>query len=403
MDDAEAIGQNVEEKKHGEKGWKSYSFEEYAEVSSALIHFSSKTVNSNTKLSGVRITEKKAWDAPYVSVRTLMSRGVRLALDYGEGGAKTAGVYAQMRAVLNGEERAKLASAEEKNMIREEVEKAYGNYFTVGTDFVDHRLRQVLLPCERVEEGFVAVTPITSGGLCEFICGAEKGLVSRHNKKADDDGKHEEEQSGQASLRRIRQGQFGIGGSNPQNIGGLVRAMQKPLFIDAPRTAFGIREALFLYHHGLPLDFSRPGSMKDCLLDYARFRSHHGLDNESAQEGRSRLDVRQEEERLLKKLAEAVLSAGDDARGLLLECADRLPERFDVKTGRRILVAESVASSATGGLLEPELRDGTWPRRMALAIMDAAERALYLDGSRILALDVTAGSTVAAVLEAALR
>ena len=252
MDDVEAVGQNVEEKKHGEKGWKSYSFEEYAEVSSALIHFSSKTVNSNTKLSGVRITEKKAWDAPYVSVRTLMSRGVRLALDYGEGGAKTAGVYAQMRAVLNGEERAKLASAEEKNMIREEVEKAYGNYFTVGTDFVDHRLRQVLVPRNGVEGGYVSMTPVTSGGLCELLCAAGEGLVPRHNEHVAEERKSAEAQGKKAVLRRIRQGQFGIGGSNPQNIGGLVRSMQKPLFMDAPRAAFGIKEAFFLYHHGLP-------------------------------------------------------------------------------------------------------------------------------------------------------
>ena len=403
MDDVDVTERNDAQKKQKAEKWKSCPAEEYAAVASALLHFSSKTVNSNTRLAGVRLAEEKAWDAPYVSARTLMSRGVRRSLDYGEGGAKTAGVYKQIRMVLNEEEGAKQASAEEKRVIREAVEKAYGQGFATGTEFVDHRLRQVLVPRNGVEGGYVSMTPVTSGGLCELLCAAGEGLVPRHNEHVAEERKSAEAQGKKAVLRRIRQGQFGIGGSNPQNIGGLVRSMQKPLFMDAPRAAFGIKEAFFLYHHGLPLDFSRPGPMRESLLAYAGFRTRYGLDSEKGQEGRSRLAVRQEEERLLGALAESVLSAGEDARDLLWECADSLPERFDARTGRRILVAESVASQAVGGLLEPELRDATWPRRMALAVMDAVERAEFPDGVRMLVLDLTASATAASILEESFR
>ena len=90
MDDVDVTERNDAQKKQKAEKWKSCPAEEYAAVASALLHFSSKTVNSNTRLAGVRLAEEKAWDAPYVSARTLMSRGVRLSLDYGEGGAKTA-------------------------------------------------------------------------------------------------------------------------------------------------------------------------------------------------------------------------------------------------------------------------------------------------------------------------
>lgn len=35
-------------------------------------------------------------------------------------------------------------------------------------------------------------------------------------------------------LKNIKTAVFGIGGSNPQNVGSLVRSMQRPLVLDSP-------------------------------------------------------------------------------------------------------------------------------------------------------------------------
>ena len=83
-----------------EKTWKAYPPETYRNTIAELVHFSSKTVNSNAALAGVRLASDDALDAPYVSARTLMARGVSLSLDYGKGGAAVAGICKQVNAVV---------------------------------------------------------------------------------------------------------------------------------------------------------------------------------------------------------------------------------------------------------------------------------------------------------------
>ena len=88
MDEAnmEADGGLQERQAKNEKLWKAYPPETYRNTIAELVHFSSKTVNSNAALAGVRLASDDALDAPYVSARTLMARGVSLSLDYGKGG-----------------------------------------------------------------------------------------------------------------------------------------------------------------------------------------------------------------------------------------------------------------------------------------------------------------------------
>ena len=79
----EADGVPQEHASKNEKPWKAYPPETYRHAIAELVHFSSKTVNSNAALVGVRLSPDDALDAPYVSARTLMARGVSLSLDYG--------------------------------------------------------------------------------------------------------------------------------------------------------------------------------------------------------------------------------------------------------------------------------------------------------------------------------
>ena len=75
MDEAnmEADGGQQERQAKNEKLWKAYPPETYRNTIAELVHFSSKTVNSNAALAGVRLASDDALDAPYVSARTLMA------------------------------------------------------------------------------------------------------------------------------------------------------------------------------------------------------------------------------------------------------------------------------------------------------------------------------------------
>ena len=414
MDEAnmEADGGQQERQAKNEKLWKAYPPETYCNTIAELVHFSSKTVNSNAALAGVRLASDDALDAPYVSARTLMARGVSLSLDYGKGGAAVAGICKQVNAVVRGYPFAEAASSEERLAIEDAMTGACSSAFSVGVEHVDHRLRQILIPKEGAEGGYVSMTPMTAGGICELLFEKDNGLVPRHNAACEEEGKRigkpeNGEDAGNAprmKMRKLRQAQFGIGGSNPQNVGGLVRVMQRPLFVDAPRSADGLRAAFSLYYKGISIDFSLPSPLRQVLLAYADFRRRHGLDNgESATPGRTDLKAREEEEALLGNIAAAVLQRADEAREMLRDYAVMLPQEQNPETGTEALVSPVLRPIAMRGLLDPALRDSTWPRDMAWLVIGGMEHASYANGNRVMVLDVTATATVAGLLEEAFR
>ncbi len=50
---------------------------------------------------------------------------------------------------------------------------------------------------------------------------------------------------------------FGIGGANPQNVGSLVRSMQRPITVDAPQASEKVRQALAIFYNGFTIRLSR--------------------------------------------------------------------------------------------------------------------------------------------------
>ena len=419
--EADGVQQQRQAKK--EKPWKAYPPETYRDTIAELVHFSSKTVNSNAALVGVRLAADDVLDAPYVSARTLMARNVSLSLDYGKGGAAVAGICKQVNAVVRNNSFAEAASPEERAAIEHAMTEACSSAFSVGVGHVDHRLRQILIPKEGAEGGYVSMTPITAGGVCELLFEKDHGLVSCHNaayekeKKSVGNPENKEEKPAappendegagngpSIKMRKLRQAQFGIGGSNPQNVGGLVRAiMQRPLFVDAPRSAGDLRTAFSLYYKGISLDFSSPGLLRQALFAYVDFRRRYGLDDGPAMPRRTSLKAREEEEVLLKDIADIALRRADEAREMLRDYADMLPQEQNPETGTEALVSPELKPVAMRGLLDPALRDGTWPRNMAWLVIDGMGRASRANGNRMLVLDVTATATVAGLLEKAFR
>ena len=406
----EADGGRQKRQAKNEKPWKAYPPETYRDTIAELIHFSSKTVNSNAALVGVRLASDDALDAPYVSARTLMARGVSLALDYSKN-ANVAGICKQVNAVVRNTPFAKDASPEERTAIEKAMTEACSLSFSVGVEYVDHRLRQILIPKEGSGGGYVSMTPITAGGVCELLFEKDNGLVSSHNaaweevrKRA---GKPEGDENGGSAprmkIRKLRQAQFGIGGSNPQNVGGLAQAMRRPLFVDAPRSADDLRTAFSFYYKGISLDFSPSGPLGQALLAYVDFRRRYGLDDGPARPGRTTLKVRQEEEALLGNITATVLQRAEEAGELLRDYAAMLPQARNPETGDRALVSPKLRPLAMRALLDSSLREGTWPRDMAWLIIGGMERASYANGNRMLVLDMTATATVAGLLEEAFR
>lgn len=166
--------------------------------------------------------------------------------------------------------------------------------------------------------------------------------------------------------------------------------MQRPLFVDAPRSADGLRAAFSLYYKGISIDFSLSGPLRQVLLAYADFRRRHGLDNgESATPGRTDLKAREEEEALLGNIAAAVLQRADEAREMLRDYAVMLPQEQNPETGTEALVSPELRPIAMRGLLDPALRDSTWPRDMAWLVIGGMEHASYANGNRVMVLDVT--------------
>ncbi len=424
------------------KTWKTYLPEVYAGAVNDLVHFCSKTVNSNSALVGIRLSPDDALDAPYVAARTLLAREVSLELDYGKGGAAVAGICKQVNAVLRNEPLAEQASKEERTAIEEAMEQAKSSVFLCGTDYVDHRLRQILIPRKDTEGGYVAVTPITAGGICALLFGEDKGLVTLHNRACDEgaeksgkdtspvadketipgqaseqmeglvegtsgdlaEGKNEEQVT--ARKRKLRQAQFGIGGSKPQNVGGFAfqRLMQQPLFMDAPRGQNRGRKAYSVYYKGISLDFSRNAALREALAAYVAFRKRLELDKKAPSSdsyGRTHLKARQEEERLVEAIACTVLQEAEAARQLLREYADILPQETNPGTGLKAMVSPHL-KQVLRGLFDASLRYGAWPRDMAELVSNRMEQASN-SGNHVLVLDTAAKATVRGILEEAFR
>ena len=378
--------------------WKPYPPQKYREETESLVHFNSKTVNSNASLVGIRLGPNAALDLPYVSLRTLLGSGLSFPLDYAEGGASKAGIVKQINWVLADAPEAKDAGADEKKAIIEGIAAANASGYSTGKEYVDHRLRQLLIPKKDAPGGYVSMTPMTAGSICPLFFDREQGLVPHHNEaaKAEADGPR----------RKLRQAQLGIGGSNPQNIGSLVRSMQRPLLVAAPGASASTREAFALYHKGLSLDVHAPGSFREAVQLYAAFRE----DVLKAEPDKSVITLRERkrEEELVAAIGLAVLDMAAEAQELLAQHAHLLPEDEllpHLDPPRHARVSPLVRPLEIRGLLDPSLRGlcDNWSRGMARLAVAKMLMPHKGTGQSLLKLDSSARVSLEAIMEEVFR
>lgn len=390
-------------KKEEKLEWKSKTLEEYREWIPQFVHFSSKSINSNTD-TGIRIDAKQGLPGlPYVSARALIGKGKELPLDYCKGGAVVAGVCANVAKILRDDPNASLAGEEEKNFVRSEIGKIADEAYESSSEYIDHRLRQVLLPKEDQEDGYLAITPITSSGLCGLLLDSGDGIVIRHNNEVWEARKTNG--NGKLEKRLIKRAFLGIGGSNPQNVGCFARAMQRPVFLTAPRANVNQRQAFSLYYKGISIDFVKNPKLNRLLQKYIDFRKKRKLDIEANSlqfnPGRTNLDARQEEVRIVDMIAKTVLDLAEEARQCLLECQDVLPFDYN-QDGSRALCSPSVKEEIRA-LLDAGQRENQWPRKMARLTGFAMENAKLTKDQYRLVLDQSGSASLLSLLEDAFR
>lgn len=317
--------------------WKDFPHAAYEKAGADLVHHSFKTINSNIPPGGVRLTAAHALDLPYVSGRTLLAAGERLALDYVANAGQTATLVKQLHQVIEG---ATNVPDEEATRLRALLDRTMTTSHETGTDKVSIRARQVLLP--RMDGSYIAFSPAPSGGVARRF---------REGWNAHEEARQKQTEKNTPQHVRIPRAVFGLGGSNPQNVGSLVRDMQRPLVFFPPRESRHLRHALSLHFRGLTLRL--PHKDVCAFRDWhAACRTRHGGSIPTD------MDTRDEEIVYVQRIAARVLCAGEEALAVLKQHIGDLPN------GGIPLVAASVDPTIRG-LIDPALRDREWPRALA--------------------------------------
>ncbi|SCM70927.1 hypothetical protein [Desulfovibrio sp. 86] len=377
---------------------KTFSTKKYQEEIKRLVHFTAKVVNSNATAAGVRLGPEDALDMPYVSLRTLLGSGLSFPLDYAEGGASKAGIVKHIRWVLADAPEAEGVGTEEKKAIVAGIAAANASGFRTGMEYVDHRLRQLLIPKKGAAGGYVSMTPMTAGSICPLFFDHEQGLVPLHNKTA------REEPEG--TRRKLRQARFGIGGSKPLNVGYLASHMQRPLMVSVPDASIPIRQAFALYYQGLSLDVHAPGPFREAVQRYAAFREE--VLQAGSDESTVTLRERAREEELVAAIACAVLNMAVEAQKLLAQHEHLLPEDellSHLYPPRYARVSSLVRPLEIRGLLDPSVRRlcDNWPRAMARLAVSRMLMPHKGTGQSLLKLDSSARFSLEAIMEEAFR
>lgn len=322
--------------------WKTFSADAYRKVAANLVHFSAKGVNSNAESFGVRLGKEAALPLPYISARCLMRRGVTIPVDYlqNPGGGKMdmggdlvkiADVMRQIRHLQTDEHgQTPDVVAPLQVAVAAALDGAYEDQ--IGGCHVSPRLRQLLLP---KGDGYVAITPLPSGGLSQVI----NQRVQAHNEAVKAAPEPRE-------AWPLRLGGLGVGGSNPQNVGSLVRNMQTVLTFTAPTEDRATRAAFAIHFKGVS-----PIPPRRLMMLWRDWRKQAIVKNGGQLP--TDMEARQAEQTLLENIARAILRQGEKARRRLEAHSDILGDA---------LLSDELQDELLRGLIDPAERGKDWPR-----------------------------------------
>lgn len=330
------------------KAWKTFGHEVYQEVTRGLVHFSAKTTNSNTPPCGIRLGADKKTTLRYLAVSALDS----IPADYTSTGTNgiNATVLAQISAAIEGNAHDLFDGTPpgEVEDIRSLAEEILTTPFEFGTGTVGMRLRQVIVQDALGND--LAITPLQSAGFSSALDGR---LRLKQNANKDE------------RKRYWSRGFLRVGGSNPQNVGRYVRAMNRPLYFAAPRADQDTRAAYAIHHRGVSL---RPPH--ELLVAYARWRKQML----AAAGGVMPSDVvsREKEADFVREIVRVIAARALEARQQLEDSVEQLP-------GENLL-ADDINGLMRGLLISTE-RTTEWLREFAQRLhREIIDAKVYVNG-----------------------
>lgn len=330
--------------------WKDVAAEMYPKAAAQGMHFSAKLTHSNSAAAGVRLSAKAKTGLPYVAVSEIDG----VPLDYIKMDTRLSGAWTNLRRVQVGD----VADAPDEQLqtIEAALESARQSSAEDGTQSVEKRLRQVIL--QDADGADFSLTPLQSAGLSEVI---QRRL------------REESDRAKAAGLTRFRpRGFLGLGGANPQNMGGLVRSTQRPLWFSAPQEDPAVRQALAIHYRGIEV---RPSRVRvQAYVDWraALMKSHAGAMPSNAEH-------RLKEEDFLSGLADDVKRHGAAALEKLLRGA-----KSGLFEGEESRLSPTVAADIAA-LIEPARRYAGWERELARRLYQALlSMTVLVNGQRVL-------------------
>ena len=324
----------------------------YQQALAESVHYSLKTVNSNIEKGGIRLEQSHALNLPYISARTLLADDFLVPTDYQANAGKTATLFKVVKAAQLDEELSEADEEFKQNvaLLKPHLNKIFEQPFTAGLDIIDIRMRQLLIP---KNNEYLSISPLSAAGL-NLLINTEVDALKEQRKA---EGKN-------TKLKNIKTAVFGIGGSNPQNVGSLVRSMQRPLVLDSPTQDPETRLAFQYFYKGFDYQISNAyinRAMYQELTEYAKSLIEQqklslkvGFHEHGIHAPFSNMQTRAAELTTIQKVVDDVLQQGQDILQILKSVANDLPSLKVLE--RKSRWSHPRVSLIAQGLINPELQ-----------------------------------------------
>lgn len=324
----------------------------YQQALAESVHYSVKTVNSNIEKGGIRLAQSHALNLPYISARTLLADDFLVPTDYQANAGKTATLFKVVKAAQLDEELSEADEEFKQNvaLLKPHLNKIFEQPFTAGLDIIDIRMRQLLIP---KNNEYLSISPLSAAGL-NLLINTEVDALKEQRKA---EGKN-------TKLKNIKTAVFGIGGSNPQNVGSLVRSMQRPLVLDSPTQDPETRLAFQYFYKGFDYQISNAyinRTMYQELTEYAKSLIEQqklslkvGFHEHGIHVPFSNMQTRAAELTTIQKVVDDVLQQGQDILQILKAVANDLPSLKVLE--RKSRWSHPRVSLIAQGLINPELQ-----------------------------------------------
>lgn len=316
------------------------------------VHHSLKTINSNIEKGGIRVAQSQALDLPYISTRTLLSDNLLVPTDYQANAGKTATLFKVVKAAQLNEELSEMDDDFKQNVsaLKPHLNMVFEQTFSSGLEIVDIRMRQLLIP---INGEYISISPLSAAGV-NLLLNIEVDVLKEQRKTEAKDSK----------LKNIQTAVFGIGGSNPQNVGSLVRSMQRPIVLGSPTLEPKTRLAFQYFYKGFDYQISNAyinqalyqelTTYAKSLIEQQKLSLEVGFHDYGIQAPFSNMKTRAAELSTIQTVVDDVLQQGQDILKILKSIQDELPSLKALE--RKSFWSHSRVPLIAQGLINPELQ-----------------------------------------------